>query len=97
MDRGILIRAIMLALGVTAAAAVTSNWRGWPVHASLGRARGPAYLDRQDRAALGIFRQRETVLCFILNSVYFTSASWLLAGAACALWRRSSDQWSPVA
>ncbi len=97
MDRRILIRTIILALGVTAAAAVTSNWGGWPVHAALGRARGLAYLDQQDRAALGVFRQRETVLCFILNSVYFTSASWLLAGAGCVLWRRSSDQWRPVA
>ncbi len=97
MDRRIPIRTIILALGVTAAAAVTSTWGGWPVHASLGRARGLAYLDQQDRAALGVFRQRETVLCFILSSTYFTSASWLLAGAACVLWRRSSDQWRAAA
>ncbi len=97
MDRRILIRTIVLALGVTAAAAGTSNWGGWPVHASLGRASGLAYLDQQDRAALGVFRQKETVLCFILNSVYFSSASWLLAGAACVWWRRSSNQWRPVA
>lgn len=97
MDRRILLRTIILALGVTVAAAVTLNWGGWPVHASLGRARGLAYLDQQHRDALGVFRQRETVLCFILNSVYYTSASWLLAGAACGLWRRSSDQWRLVA
>ncbi len=97
MDRRILIRMIVLALGVTAAAAVTSTSGGWPVHAALGGARGLAYLDQQDRAALGVLRQKETVLCFILNSVYFASASWLLAGAACVWWRRSSDQWRPVA
>ena len=96
MDRRILIRTIALALGVTAAAALTSTWGGWPVHASLGRAMGLAYLDQQDQAAFGVFRQRETVLCFILNSVYLTSASWLLAGAACVWWRRSSDQPRPV-
>ncbi len=97
MERRILFRTIFLALGVTAAASVTSSWGGWPVHASLGRARGLAYLDPQDRVALGVFRQRETALCFILNSVYFTSASWLLAGAVCVLWRGASDQWRPVA
>ena len=97
VDRRILIRTIILALGVTAAAAVTPNWGGWPVQASLGRARGLAYLDQQDRAALGVFRQRETVLCFILNSVYFISAGWLLAGAGYVPWQRSSGQWRPVA
>ena len=97
MDRRILIRTIVLALGVTAAVSVTSTWGGWPVRASLGRASGLAFLDQQDRAALGVFRQRETVLCFILNSAYFTSASWLLAGAVCVWWRRSSDPWRQVA
>ncbi len=95
--RRILIRTIFLALGVTTAASVMSSWGGWPVHASLGLARGLAYLDPQDRAALGVFRQGESELCFIINSVYFTSASWLLAGTARVLWRGSSDQWRPVA
>ncbi len=97
MERRILIRTVFLALGVTTAAAVASNWGGWPVHASLGLTRGLADLDKQDRAALAVFSQRETAICFILNSVYFTSASWLLAGAACVLWRGASDQWRPVA